>query len=64
MKRLYPHDEIKGSNPSPGAHLWETSAYLKLMAVREGKPDKYNKTSRRKKRRGKQRRESGKRIKV
>ncbi len=40
--QLVTREGPEGSNPSPGAHLWETSAYLKLMAVREEKPDKYN----------------------
>jgi hypothetical protein len=31
MKRVKnPHDEIKGSSPSPGAHLWESSICFKI----------------------------------
>jgi hypothetical protein len=29
MKRINPHDEIKGSNPSPGAYLKTISEFYK-----------------------------------
>ena len=32
MREINPHDEIKGSNPSPGAYFEEPSASLKALA--------------------------------
>jgi hypothetical protein len=32
MKGINPHDEIKGSNPSPGTYFEEPSTSLKALA--------------------------------
>jgi hypothetical protein len=37
MKRINPHDEVKGSNPSPGAYYEGVSEYYKANESKKQK---------------------------
>jgi hypothetical protein len=41
MKGINPRDEIKGSSPSPGAHLREIAHALKLTGGRGSRSSKF-----------------------